>query len=162
MKRGVCMKKIVVCLLICTGFFCFAMFYSDSLQNKQEEKIKQVSYKEDIRPSNHKKFVYYKLNDKTLEENQLQGVIEGYYDVYVQYKDQKSKFFDGSREIIKNGQDYFLKLKAAPIMQENNSDEKTISLISSKEEYMKLKVAESIEGFALILIKSDKTSVSSL
>lgn len=153
------MKKIVVCLLICTGFFCFGMFYGDS---SQTENVKKVSHKRDMEYINDKKFVYYKLSTKVLEENQLKGNIEGYYDVYVQYKDQKSKFFDGSREIVKNGQDYFLKVKPAPIMQEDNYDEKTISLISSKEEYMKLQMAEGIEDLKLILIKNDKTSVSSL
>lgn len=127
------MRKAVFFLLFLFGIFCAGMLWeniiiqkSDNKNTKEKTSVEKTDYKRS------QSDICYKLSDEELGNNGLRKEIKGEYNVYIQGPDgQKSKLFDDSREIVKTGENYCLKVK---VLRNNNADE-----------YLKLKVLKELD-----------------
>lgn len=135
------MKKMIY-LLVCSFFFYLGSVVSTSYI-EDSRKNDSLNF-EKVKNESRNGYVLYKLNDKILEENHLKGETEGLYDIFIEGSEgKKAKMFSDSREIIKNGQDYFVKLKDGSFLP----NEKNVN------EYIQIKLVEEMD-MKLVFIKN--------
>lgn len=144
------MKKTLICFLIFLIVFGIGVLWNKALFEtpKISKNTSSNNTNKEINFSNTN-YVLYKLKDKTLKVNHLTTKIEGNYDVFVQLDNgKKSKLYDGTRKIVKSGENYMLKVKSIP--SSNNG--------TSINEYIHLQLIENLakeKNIKLILLKNE-------
>lgn len=130
------MKKIIY-FLVCAFFFYLGNTVSN-LHIGDSRNIDDVNF-EKVKSESHSGYVLYKLNANVVEGNHLKGQVEGFYSVFVEDGEgKKSKMFRDSKEVIQNGQDYFLKLKDISFLDYEKNVNEYIQIKLIEEMNMKL------------------------